>query len=53
VKVLIRDAKSKWMIWPETLVLQHQMLGNGAMSIKGQNNRFHRKGTLSCSSAAG
>src|ERR1700704_675707 len=52
-KLLIRDAKSEWMIWPKTLVLQHQVLGNGAMSIEGQNNRFHQKVSLSSLSAAG
>jgi len=52
-KLLIRDAKSKWMIWPETLVLQDQVLGNGVMSIKGQNNRFHQEVSLSSLSAAG
>src|SRR2546423_7717712 len=52
-KLLIRDAKAKWMIWPESLVLQHQVLGNGAMSIKGQNNRFHKQESLSCPSKAG
>src|SRR5438067_13100587 len=52
-KLLIRDAKPKRMIWPKTLVLQHQVLGNGAMSIKGQNNRFHQKVSLFSLSAAG
>jgi hypothetical protein len=52
-KLLIGDAKPKWMIWPETLVLQHQVLGNGAMPIEGQNNRFHQKVSLSSVSAAG
>ena len=52
-ELLIRDAKPEWMIWPKTLVLQHQVLGNGAMSIKGQNNRFHQKVSLSSLSAAG
>src|SRR5437764_9984842 len=52
-KLLIRDAKPEWMIWPKTLVLQHQVLSNGAMSIKGQNNRFHQKVSLSSLSAAG
>src|SRR6266581_4773781 len=52
-KLLIRDAKPKWMIWPKTLVLQHQVLGNGAMSVEGQNNRFHQKVSLSTLSAAG
>jgi hypothetical protein len=52
-KLLIRDAKPKWVIRPETLVLQHQVLGNGAMSIEGQNNRFHQKVSLSLLSAAG
>jgi hypothetical protein len=41
------------VIRPETLVLQHQVLGNGAMSIEGQNNRFHQKVSLSLLSAAG
>src|SRR6266568_4682716 len=52
-KLLIRDAKAKWMIWPKTLVLQHQVLGNGAMSVEGQNNRFHQKVSLSSLFAAG
>src|SRR5260370_12687203 len=38
-KLLIRDAKPEWMIWPKTLVLQHQVLGNVPMSIEGQHNR--------------
>jgi hypothetical protein len=41
------------MIWPKPLVLQHQVVGNGAMSIKGQNNRFHQKVGLPCLSVAG
>jgi len=45
-KLLIRDAKPERMIWPKTLVLQHQVLGNSPMSIEGQNNRFHRKVSL-------
>jgi hypothetical protein len=52
-KLLIRDAKPEWMIWPKTLVLQHQVLGNGAMSIEGQNNRFHQKVSLPWLSAFG
>jgi hypothetical protein len=52
-QLLIRDAKPKWMIRPETLILQHQVPGNGAMSIEGQNNRFHKKVSLSFLSAAG
>jgi hypothetical protein len=33
--------------------LQHQVLGNGAMSIEGQNNRFHQKLGLPWLSATG
>ena len=40
-KTLVRDPKRERMVRPELAILQHHVLGNGAVPIAGQNDRFH------------